>query len=312
MRRSLHHDDTQNRPLHVQSGTGVRRDSPASSGKTGTGNELDATRLYLSKIGAAKLLTAEQEKYFARRSLRGDELARRRLIESNLRLVVNIARRYVYGELPLLDLIEEGNLGLIHAVGKFDPERGFRFSTYATWWIRQSIERAIMNQKGAVRLPIHVRKDINRCLRAARKIQQERNKRPSAAEIASFLQREVADVERLLALHDRVAADSGANTEYESTISRLKSKSDAEPPRCAQKDCVNKIVDHWIYELGDKQRTVVERRFGLHGHRRATLEQIGEEIGVTRERVRQIQFEALKCLREMMESHGISCDALLD
>lgn len=289
-----------------------RHAASVASAKTRKCNDLDATRLYLSKIGASRLLTADQEKQLARRALRGDESARQRMIESNLRLVVNIARRYNYGELPLLDLIEEGNLGLIHAVEKFDPERGFRFSTYATWWIRQSIERALMNQKGAVRLPIHIIKDINRCLRAARRIEQERNMRPTAADVAGFLKRDVADVERLLTLHDRVAADNGLNTENESPISRLESKTDTEPPCRAQEDCVNRIVDHWVCELGEKQRAVVERRFGLHGYRRATLEQIGEEIGVTRERVRQIQSEALRALRDMLESHGISRDALLD
>ena len=135
------------------------------------GRSSDPTRLYLSEIGISPLLTADEEKYYARRALKGDESARQRMIESNLRLVVKIARRYINRGLPLLDLIEEGNLGLIHAVKKFDPERGFRFSTYATWWIRQTIERAIMNQSGTVRLPIHIIKDINSCLRAARSLQ---------------------------------------------------------------------------------------------------------------------------------------------
>ena len=272
----------------------------------------DATQLYLNEIGAAPLLSAAEERHFSRLALTGDESARQRMIESNLRLVVNIARRYLNRGLPLLDLIEEGNLGLIHAVEKFDPERGFRFSTYATWWIRQSVERAIMNQSGAVRLPIHVIKDINSCLRAARRIREQQEEAPTAAEIAAYLARDVAEVERLLALHDRVAVRSGSDGDVDGPLSHLQARRSAEPPRCAQKDNVDAIVDHWVCELDAKQRAVVERRFGLHGYRRATLQQIGLEIGVTRERVRQIQLEALKNLRAMMESHGISGDVILD
>ena len=265
----------------------------------------DATRLYLSEIGASPLLTADEEKKFARLAKQGDESARHRMIESNLRLVVKISRRYINRGLPLLDLIEEGNLGLIHAVEKFDPERGFRFSTYATWWIRQTIERAIMNQSGSVRLPIHVIKDINTCLRAARYIRQLQEREPSVADIAAYLERDVADVERLMALHERVTLRSGNVDEFGSgPVDR--------PPRRAQEEDLNDIVDRWVCELSAKQREVVERRFGLHGYRRETLERIGEEIGVTRERVRQIQLEALRNLRTMMENNGISGDAILD
>jgi len=275
-------------------------------------HSLDPTRLYLSEIGVSPLLTADEEKHFARRALQGDEAARQRMIESNLRLVVKIARRYLNRGLPLLDLIEEGNLGLIHSVKKFDPERGFRFSTYATWWIRQTIERAIMNQSGTVRLPIHIIKDINSCLRAARTLHQRTAGAPSTADIARYLDRDVADVERLMSLHNRVTIRSSSSGDDSGPVDRLRARRDAEPSRRAHKDLVHDIVDHWVCELNDKQRAVVERRFGLHGYRRATLEQIGVEIGVTRERVRQIQLDALKNLRAMMESHGISGDVVLD
>ena len=274
--------------------------------------QLDATRLYLSEIGVSPLLTADEEKRYARRAQRGDERARQRMIESNLRLVVKIARRYLNRGLPLLDLIEEGNLGLIHAVKKFDPERGFRFSTYATWWIRQTIERAIMNQAGTVRLPIHIIKNINSCVRAARRLRQHQDSEPTVAEIAALLDRDVAEVERLMSLRNRVTLRGNGSDEEGSPVDRLQARRDAEPLRCAQKDALNDIVEHWVCELSDKQRTVLERRFGLHGYRRLTLEQIGAEIGVTRERVRQIQLDALKKLRAMMESHGISGDLLLD
>lgn len=273
---------------------------------------LDATKIYLSEIGISPLLTADEEKHYSRLALDGNEAARHRMIESNLRLVVNIARRYLNRGLPLLDVIEEGNLGLIHAVEKFDPERGFRFSTYATWWIRQTIERAIMNQSGTVRLPIHIIKDINSCLRAARELRQELDREPTTAEIAEGAGRDVDDVERLMALHNRVTIRAGNSEHDGAPVDRLEAKRSAEPQRCAEKDTVKKIVDRWVNELDEKQRAVVDRRFGLHGCHRATLEQIGAEIGVTRERVRQIQLDALENLKTMMESHGISPDIILD
>ena len=277
------------------------------------GQLLDPTRKYLDEIGISPLLSADEEKYYARLAQSGDEPARQRMIESNLRLVVKISRRYLNRGLPLLDLIEEGNLGLIHAVKKFDPERGFRFSTYATWWIRQTIERAIMNQSRTVRLPIHIIKDINTCLRAARRLRQEGTNEPTTVDVANYLQRDVAEVERLMGLHLRVTLRAGPADEDGSTpVDLLRAKRDAEPSRCAQKEVVNDIVDHWVCELNAKQRAVVERRFGLHGYRRATLEQVGHEIGVTRERVRQIQLDALKNLRTMMENDGISSDVILD
>jgi RNA polymerase nonessential primary-like sigma factor len=274
----------------------------------------DATHLYLSEIGVARLLTADEEVRCARRIQKGDEAARRRMIECNLRLVVNIARRYRNRGLLFLDLIEEGNLGLMHAVKKFDPERGFRFSTYATWWIRQTMERAIMNQARTVRVPIHVIKEINTCLRAARRLYEKSNRQPGIAEIAQEMGRDVAVVEKLLALHDRVAdggSVSGSGGES-GAIELLPATHDMEPASCAQKEGVNAIVDQLVFELSEKQRTVVERRFGLHGYHRSTLEEISKDIGVTRERVRQIQIAALSKLRSMMESRGASSEAMLE
>jgi RNA polymerase nonessential primary-like sigma factor len=274
----------------------------------------DATRLYLAEIGFSPLLTAEEEVYFARRARRGDDSARKRMIESNLRLVVKIARRYMNRGLPLLDLIEEGNLGLIHAVKKFDPEKGFRFSTYATWWIRQTIERAIMNQTRTIRLPIHVVKEINVYLRAARRLTQELDRDPTADEIADVLDREPTEVNRMLDLNDRLVTSGsilGRDGER-NLLDMIPDSEDADPSNQCQADDVHVVLEHWMERLTEKQRAVVERRFGLHGHERATLEEVGEQIGVTRERVRQIQMDALARLRSIMESHGLSQDTLLD
>ncbi len=275
-------------------------------------NQLDATRLYLSEIGFSPLLTAEEEVHYSRMALRGEEAGRKRMIESNLRLVVKISRRYLNRGLALLDLIEEGNLGLIRAVEKFDPERGFRFSTYATWWIRQTIERAIMNQTRTIRLPIHVVKEINVYLRAARHLTQSLDHEPSCEEIAEMLDKPVADVERMMGLNERVTSvDVPLGREGERTvIDAIPDENNLDPSELLQNADVHANIDAWLVKLSDKQREVVERRFGLHGYDISTLEQVGEQIGVTRERVRQIQIEALKRLREIMESQGYSSDVL--
>ena len=284
---------------------------PRRKTKINSDSEPDVTHLYLNEIGNAPLLTAAEEVKYARLTQRGDEAARHRMIESNLRLVVKIARRYLNRGLPLLDLIEEGNLGLIHAVKKFDPERGFRFSTYATWWIRQTIERAIMNQSRTVRLPIHVIKDINSCLRAAREISQKNGEAAAAGDIADHLEKEPEEIERLLALHERVSIGASKPDETE-IFDLLPADHEKEPPQCVQQDLVNDIVEHWIQELSDKQRTVVECRYGFHDRPTLTLEELGKEIGVTRERVRQIQLDALRRLRHMIERQGLTGEQLLD
>ena len=277
-----------------------------------TGTHLDATRLYLNEIGFSPLLSAEEEVYYARRAQKGEEAARQRMIESNLRLVVKIARRYMNRGLALLDLIEEGNLGLIRAVEKFDPERGFRFSTYATWWIRQTIERAIMNQTRTIRLPIHVVKEINVYLRAARKLAQKLDHEPSAEEIAELLDKPLQEVERMLGLNERVASvDSPIGHDSDkSLLDAIPDENNPDPSELLADDDVYSNLELWLTQLNDKQRDVVERRFGLHGHKISTLEEVGNEIGVTRERVRQIQMDALKRLREILESEGFSSDAL--
>jgi RNA polymerase nonessential primary-like sigma factor len=273
----------------------------------------DPTRLYLNEIGASPLLTAEEEIAFSRLAQQGDEAARKRMIESNLRLVVKIARRYMNRGLTFLDLIEEGNLGLIRAVEKFDPELGFRFSTYGTWWIRQTIERAIMNQTRTIRLPIHVVKEINVYLRAARNLAQTLDHEPSAEEIATLLNKPIADVECMLGLNERTAStDSSVMSDSGKTLlDTIPDVNVKDPTETLQEESVHSSLEDCLSQLSDKQREVVERRFGLHGYSVSTLEEVGQEIGVTRERVRQIQMDALKKLKRILEQEGFSVEALL-
>ncbi|EGG94451.1 RNA polymerase sigma factor RpoS [gamma proteobacterium IMCC1989] len=293
-------------------------DDNASSAKTTSTTKieaqktLDATQIYLNEIGFSPLLSAEEEVFFARKSLKGEEAARKRMIESNLRLVVKISRRYVNRGLALLDLIEEGNLGLIRAVEKFDPERGFRFSTYATWWIRQTIERAIMNQTRTIRLPIHVVKELNVYLRAARELSQKLDHEPSAEEIANLLDKPVADVEKMLGLNERVnSIDVNIGPQGDKTLSdTIPDQHVSDPVSLLQDSDMSASIDGWLTELTEKQREVLCRRFGLRGYETSTLEEVGREIGLTRERVRQIQVEALKRLKDIMELQGLDSESL--
>ena len=273
---------------------------------------LDATQLYLGEIGFSPLLSAEEEVYFSRKALKGCAKSRNRMIESNLRLVVKIARRYNNRGLALLDLIEEGNLGLIRAVEKFDPERGFRFSTYATWWIRQTIERAIMNQTRTIRLPIHVVKELNVYLRTARELAQKLDHEPTAEEIAEKLQVSSADVSRMLKLNEKITSvDTPLGGDNDKALLDILAHHDNVGPdyKVQDEDISNSVVK-WLNELNTKQREVLARRFGLLGYEPSTLEDVGAEIGLTRERVRQIQVEALKRLRDLLGSQGLSVEAL--
>jgi RNA polymerase nonessential primary-like sigma factor len=273
--------------------------------------DFDATRLYLNEIGGSKLLTAEEEVRFARLAQRGDNVARQRMIVSNLRLVVKIARRYLNRGLPLLDLIEEGNLGLIRAVEKFDPERGFRFSTYATWWIRQTIERAIMNQTRTVRLPIHVVKEINVYLKAARHLAQRLDHEPTSEDVALMLDKPISEVKRMFGLNERIASvDTPFSKDADKPlVDILQDDTVDDPTERIQDQDIQQNLGVWLQKLNDKQREVVERRFGLRGYEHSTLERVAQELGVTRERVRQIQMDALRRLRDILEKDGFSVDS---
>ncbi len=276
------------------------------------GTYSNATQIYLREIGYSPLLSAKDEVHYGRLCQRGDEDARKRMIESNLRLVVKIARRYINCGLAFLDLIEEGNLGLIRAVEKFDPERGFRFSTYATWWIRQTIERAIMNQTRTIRLPVHVLKEMNVYHRAAKQLAQQLDHEPSAQEIADRLDVPVKDVKRMLDLDEKVASmDAPLDSDPEHTLlEAIPDENSVDPAEVLQNEKVLQHIQEWLASLSDKERGVVEHRFGLNGRDVATLEQVGLEVGVTRERVRQIQVEALVKLRKLLETRGFTLEVL--
>ncbi|WP_425439266.1 RNA polymerase sigma factor RpoS [Pseudoalteromonas denitrificans] len=280
--------------------------------KAETVKNLDATQLYLGEIGFSPLLSAEEEVYFSRKALKGCEASRKRMIESNLRLVVKIARRYNNRGLALLDLIEEGNLGLIRAVEKFDPERGFRFSAYATWWIRQTIERAIMNQTRTIRLPIHVVKELNVYLRTARELTQTLDHEATAEEIAQKLDRPVENVNKMLRLNERIGSvDTPIGGDSDKVLlDILADEKSGGPDTRIQEDDIKDNIIHWLEELNSKQREVLARRFGLLGYEPSTLEDVGKEIGLTRERVRQIQVEALRRLKEVLSHQGLSIESL--
>ena len=274
---------------------------------------LDPVQLYLNEIGFAPLLSAEEETRYGRLVLEGDESARKRMIESNLRLVVKIARYYNNRGLPFLDLIEEGNLGLMHAVEKFDPERGFRFSTYATWWIKQTIERAIMNQTRTIRLPVHIIKELNIYLTAGRQLAKELGHEPSPEQIAELLDKPLSDVKHVMhLLNDTVSLDVNVGGDANRRlIDIIAEENDNNPLKELFKDRESVNVERWLSHLTAKERDILERRFGLGLYPdKATFEEVGAAVGLSRERVRQIQMEALGKLRNMLQKEGLSKDIL--
>ena len=271
----------------------------------------DVIQAYLRDIGRAPLLNAEQECRLAREARAGNASSRRAMIESNLRLVVNVARRYLNRGLPLLDLVEEGNLGLIHAVGKFDPEKGFRFSTYATWWIRQSIERSLMNQVRTIRLPVHIVKELNACKRQAGDLRRDTHREATVAEIAGSTGKCAGHVEYLMSLQESTAiAEMPGGEEGQEPVDRVRAENQPEPHQAIPQSELFQLLEHWLNELPGKHREVLLRRFGLRGHEADTLENVGKAVGLTRERVRQIQIEGLKQLRAILGREGLSCEAV--
>ena len=275
----------------------------------------DTTQHYLNQIGTRPLLTAAQEVHFSTLAKAGDFDARQAMIEHNLRLVVSIAKHYINRGVVLLDMIEEGNIGLMRAIDKFEPERGFRFSTYATWWIRQSIERAIMNQARTVRLPVHMVRELNQILRAKYHLEAQHHdgKDATAEDIAHLVGRPVEEVQDILALSEHATSlDAPLDNDPQSSLmDMLPGDADDSPDSRAEHHEMTVLVRDWLSRLPDKQRIVIMRRFGLDNDDPATLETLAEEMGVTRERVRQIQQEALVKLKRAMAARGVVRDSLL-
>ena len=285
-----------------------------------SGESSDTLTLYLRDVRRTELFTAQEEYEMAGRARAGDFHARQAMIEHNLRLVVSIAKAYLGRGVPLSDLIEEGNLGLMHAIGKFEPERGFRFSTYATWWIRQSVERAVMNQGRVIRLPVHVVRELQQVLRARRTLEND----PAfqavrcgdgvrVEDVAALLGREVGEVADLLAMAEAPRSLDAAldhSDEDHTLADSLVDAAAVDPHGAAQNREVERLLDVWIETLSQREKEVLEGRFGLKDREPETLEVLSDRLGLTRERVRQIQNEALLKLRRQLTRNGIDRSAL--
>jgi RNA polymerase sigma factor (sigma-70 family) len=267
--------------------------------------------VYLSEISRIKLLTREEEQELARRVRAGDEAAKQRMIEANLRLVVQIARRYLNRGLPLPDLIEEGNLGLLRAVEKFEPERGTRFSTYATWWIRQAVTRALANQARTIRLPVHVELLLTRYAREQRRLTQALGRPPTTEEMAKALDTSEREIVELEAVRQHpVSLDAPAGGESTATLGDLIADRAAVPESFAELFHDRSDLVSVFDDLAANERTVLRRRFGLEGDEPETLEAIGQRLGLSRERVRQLEGSGLRKIRALLKARGIDASDL--
>ena len=274
--------------------------------------EVDITNLYLNNL-CRPLLSAAEEVDLAKKIRNGDKVAYNQMIESNLRLVVKMAKRYMNKGLAFLDLIAEGNIGLMRAVDKYNPDLGFRFSTYATWWIKQSVERALLNQTRTIRVPIHVLKELNLYLRTAAELRKQNNCDPSPEEVAKKLNKSIKDVKKILTATKTVdSIDDMFDDSSRPIIETIASENCLSPQSELEQNNLHAHLDNWLDHLNENQRTVIAMRFGLRGYDATTLENIGNQIGLTRERVRQIQIEAMRRLSQIARAQKIDEDTLFD
>lgn len=261
----------------------------------------DSVRLYLREIGKIPLLSAEEELELARRVVAGDKDAKDKMAEANMRLVVSIAKRYVGRGLDLLDLIQEGNTGLLRAVEKFDPDKGFKFSTYATWWIRQAITRAIADQARTIRIPVHMVETINKLLRTQRRLTQELNREPTNEEIAEAMELDVDKVEHIMKIKQDIASlDASIRDDEEESVLAdfIEDEDTISPEESATNQLLKEQVKGMLGALTEREQKILKLRFGLEDGRQHTLEEVGQEFSVTRERIRQIEAKALAKLRK--------------
>ena len=297
---------------------------PAEAPAQPAGDSSDTLTLYLRDVRRTQLFSREQELATATRARAGDFAARQSMIEHNLRLVVSIARRYVGRGVPLSDLIEEGNLGLMHAIDKFEPERGFRFTTYATWWVRQSVERAVITQGRVVRLPVHVVRELHQVLRARRTLEHDPDRAASGSggeadgvridDVAAALGRDVQEVAALLALAETPKSLDAVvdHSDDERTLGDSMADELAPDPTGATQDRqLQRLLGHWMHALSGREREILQGRFGLYDREPETLEVLSDRLDLTRERVRQIQNEALQKLKRFMCRDGVTRQAVL-
>ncbi|QUJ70395.1 RNA polymerase sigma factor RpoS (plasmid) [Photobacterium sp. GJ3] len=275
--------------------------------------DTDVIHLYLQEISHKSLLTKEEEIQYSRKSLAGDPSAKAVMIESNLRLVVSIAKKYRGSTMQLSDLIDEGNIGLITAVEKFDPERGFRFSTYATWWIKQTIERAIHNQARTIRLPVHVSKEINTILRTHKQLMKNSNQEPTHEQVAEKMQKSVEEISEVLSYDTPVVSidqslsdDSNSN----SIASFIADTNITSPDTSLDQSDIHALAVTMLKTLNERDREILCRRFGLLGYEAQTLQEVAEEVGLTRERIRQLQVSSLSKLKNALQRENYSLEIL--
>lgn len=268
----------------------------------------DSVRLYLREIGKIPLLSAEEELALAKRVVDGDKDAKDKMAEANMRLVVSIAKRYVGRGLDLLDLIQEGNTGLLRAVEKFDPDKGFKFSTYATWWIRQAITRAIADQARTIRIPVHMVETINKLLRTQRRLTQELNREPSNEEIATAMEIEVDKVEHIMKIKQDISSlDASIRDDEEESVLAdfIEDEDTISPEESATNQLLKEQVKDMLSALTEREQKIIKLRFGLEDGKQHTLEEVGQEFSVTRERIRQIEAKALAKLRKHKDARKL-------